>query len=641
MIGRLRVFVKEYSSLWWIVLIALIAPSFFRFNYQDPNKRAVATVNGEPLELSEFKRLSQMMQSERQMFNQRYGLNLDVAVDPIAVVDRGVESIVLNDLVRAQGIVINPEVLSSLIRSSMCQMFGIKPNQFSVDFYNYYIKQTGMDVRDFESEQERALARSMVEELVGAAAYSPRFAREEEFLGKKSFALLSFVKDGYLKDAKSTPASNEELSLFYEENKNNYRLPDIKRVSYVVVDPSVYTKQITISDEQVESYYKHKKDSAYKAKDEYQIRRVLIAVPKDATPAEVERFKAKATDCLNKAKESQDAFADVAKTLSDDTKSSKKGGLSDWFTLGTFSYELEAELIKLKETGKTTSVVKSADGFEFAQLVAKKDGAYKSLDSVRKEIVKALTKRSAADMFRAEADQLLREAKDTADFVNALEDFAKDRKSKVEKTADLDQSMSQGESLENVLTQKAFGSFSEKPKKRGQFIHNEKNIIFVVTESQSGRFSSFEDVLSSIRDSFYEQKAAMLLKNDVATARKQYLIEKLSLADISKKYAHIKFYETSLIEKKDSIKGFDKDSGLNEKIFKLESPEMCATVPVLEGTVVLASLIEQQPSDKPAEKDSVDLKKTESVLLKGFIATLKRNAKIELSSEHFSASSHE
>ncbi len=639
MIGRLRVFVKEYSSFWWIILIALIAPTFFRLSHEDPNKKAVATINGTALEVAEFKRVHQMMQSERQMFNQRYGLNLDLTVDPMRVIERSVETTLLNDAAKAQGVTIHPEVLSSLIRNSMCEMFGIKPNQFSVDFYNYYIKQTGMDVRDFESEQERALARSMVEESVKAAAYAPIFAQESVDLGKKRFALLKFDKDAYLKDVKKEEIPNDDLTLFYEQNKNAYRLPDVKKLAYVVVDPSAYAKQITISDEQVEAYYKHKKDSAYKAKDDYQIRKILISVPKDASEVDVASFKAKATDCWNKAKESADAFAEVAKTLSDDQRTAKKGGLSDLFQLGTYSYELESEIIKLAGAGSVTPVVKSTEGFEFAQLVAKKDGAYKSLDSVRKEIVKALTKRTAADQFRAEADQLLREVKETSELVNALEDFAKDRKAKVEKTGELDQSMAQGEALINMLAQKAFGSFADKPKKRGHFVHEDKNVVFVVTDSLVDRYSTFVDSLPVLKDQFYAQKATALMNSDVAAARKEYLINKVSLADIAQKYPHTKLQETAFIEKADSVKGFDKDSGLTEKIFKLESPEMCASVSLADGDVVLATLVEQKDSDKKADKEPIDIKQAEDTLYRGFIATLKRTAKIELSSEHFSAPS--
>ena len=633
MIGQLRNGVKQFKSLWWIILVALIAPSFFNKGVQDPAKKAVAVINGTVFDVSQFKHQHQILQSERQMFNKRYGLNLDVTVDPMRVIDQGINTIVMDQVADAQGFSVHPEMLASMIKDSMCEVFGIKPAQFNIDFYNYYIKQTGMDVRNFEKEQEHALARSMVGEAVRAAAYQPLFAVEVDKDDKKSFNLLRFAKDAYLKDVKKEEVSNDDLSLFYEKNKNRYQLPDVKQVSYVVVDPSFYNKQVSITDEQVEAYYAHKKDSMYKAKDEFQVRKMLISVPKNAPEQDVAALKLKAQECLLKVKEKPEEFVEIAKTMSDD-KTAKKGGLSEWFTLGTHAYELESEVAKLAAAGAFTPVVKTTEGFEFAQLVEKKAGAYKAMDSVKKEIVKALTKRSSSELFRASAEQLL---KNTSSIESDMFEFAKEHKTKVEKTGNIDESMTHGESLTSELAQKAFGSYTARAQKKGTFVHNDKNVVFVVTGSENNRFSRFEDIIETVSIHFYAEKAERALTSDVALAKRDYLANKMAFADIAQKYPHAKLHQTSLIESKDSIKGFDSESELTKKIFNLKSQEMCAVVSLADGDVVLASLVEV----KPCEKDEIavlpEIKKQEDELMRGFVASLKRTAKIELSSEQFTA----
>jgi hypothetical protein len=633
MIGQLRNGVKQFKALWWIILVALIAPSFFNKGMQDPAKKTVAIINGTVFDVSQFKHQHQILQSEREMFNKRYGLNLDINVDPMRVIDQGVNTIVMDQVASAQGFSVHPEMLASMIKDSMCEVFGIKPAQFNIDFYNYYIKQTGMDVREFEKEQERALARSMVGEAIRAAAYQPLFAVEIDKDDKKSFSLLRFDKSAYLKDAKKEETLNDDLSLFYEKNKNKYQLPDVKHVSYVVVDQSFYNKQVTITDEQIDAYYAHKKDSMYKAKDEFQVRKMLLTIPKQASESEIAALKAKAEESLLKVKEKPEEFAELAKTISDD-KTAKKGGLTDWFTLGTHSYELESEIAKLVTPGSSTPIVKTAEGFEFAQLVEKKAGAYKSIDSVKKEIVKALTKRSASELFRASAEQLL---KNTSSIESDMLEFAKEHKSTVESVRNLDESMSQGESLSSELAQKIFGSYTARAQKKGTFAHKDKNIVFVVTGSENNRFSQFEDIVTTISADFYNEKAEKALTSDVALAKRDYLANKMSFADIAQKYPHAKLQETLFIESKDSIKGFDSASDLVKKIFNLKSQEMCAVVSLSDGDVVLASLIGVKASEKDENTILPEIKKQEDELMRGFVASLKRTAKIELSNEQFLA----
>ncbi len=639
MFGKMR---QELRSavyyLWWVLLIALVAPSFFqRIGGMDPQKQAVITVNGDPLTVQQFKRQYSMMQSERMMFNQRYGLNLDTNIDPVVVLNRGSEGLLLDAIAQTQGYSIDPAVLGFMIKNSLAEALGFDKKLFNMNFYAYYVRQIGMTIREFEQDQEVMVKRALVDEAVRAAAYAPEFAKQASGKTKKSFKMLRFSKDAYLKDLKAESYSDEDLAAFYAENKESYKLPDTKSVEYFMIDPRRYEKDVTVSEEQVQAFYDLKKDAQYKEKDQYKMRRLLITVPMDATDAEVAAFKQKAEDLVQKATSKQDDFADLVTKASDDEKTAKKGGMTEAFSPGTYAPELEAELVKLAQVGDITPVVRTADGFECAQLVSKQLGSYKKLESVRKEIISALTKKTAHDRLKADIDSALRpDAEGEVD----ISSLAKDLNLNVETTGDLDASMAHGESIKAELAKKVFGSFMAKAVSRGSFVFNDKHVVFAVNASATDRYQALEDIKSKVSQDLMDKKAQQALDENVTSAQKAFFDGEYSFETVAKEFPGHAVYETGMMHAKDSVKGFDKEHGLTEKLFKLEASSMLARIQLKNGDVLLACLAdsEEVPGAEAASKDdSKGLESVENNLMRGFVATLKRNARIDIVNQDFFA----
>lgn len=634
--------VKSFSFLWWLVLAGLIAPSFFSRMNNDPSKKPVAHINGKVIDVARFKRQYTMMQSERQMFNQRYGLNLDLAVDPSLVIERSAESLLIDGVAQDQHLVVDPAVLSAMIRKSLSNLFGISKESFNVGLYNYYIRQSGMTVREFEEEQESTVRNSFVEDALHASAYVPRAGLVEGKDGKKSFAVLRFDKDGYIKQIKaSTSVDDATLASFFEARKDHYKLPDIKRVSYVVIDPSSYSKQVSVNDEQIEAFYNRRKDSQFKDKDHYRMRRLLIAVPDGAQSEEVAAFEKKAQEFHAKIMANKDDFAEVAKTVSDDAKTAKKGGMTEDFTLGTsFGPEIEGALVKLANNGDVTPLVRTAEGFECAQLVHRKLGAYRSLDSARKEIISTLTQRAATELLRADIDAVMRDAQ--GGDVD-LASFAKERHAKLEDTGDIDAAAAQGDGLKSEVARKVFGSFQSKPLQRGSFVFGDKHVVFAMTASEVNRYPSLADVKSKVNDDMIKKMAADALAMDVASARKAFFDEHKPLSEVAGLFKSASFHETAMIKKSDTIKGVEKDASVTASLFKLEDSSMLSKVTCKDGDIVLATLVAAEPAGSSDVAQGQDVSQTIQALgenlVTGFIASLKRNARIEVSDDQFTSGS--
>ena len=642
MIGRMKLEMKNLSYLWWIVLASLVAPSFVSRLNNDPNKKAVATINGNVLDVARFKRQYMMMQSERQMFNQRYGLNLDLNVDPSMVVDRTASAMLIDDVASAQNFVVDPAVLSAMIRKSLSALFGAHKDGFNLALYNHYIRQAGMTVKEFEGEQEATVRGSFVEDALRSAVYAPLWekhaAHKKE---KKSFAMLRFSKDAYFKHAKAEAnITDKEIEAYFESHKAHYRLPDIKRASYVVVDAHSYAKQVSMTDEQIEKFYNRRKDTQYKEKDHYRMRRLLIAVPQGSSDVDVASFKVKADEFLARIMANKDEFAEIAKSVSDDAKTAKKGGMTEEFTLGTFSPELEEALCDLSNNGDVTPLVRTQEGFECAQLVSKKMGAYKSLESVRKEIISAFTARATAELLRADIESMMKEARD-GDL--DLATFAKSRHAKVEESGDLEAASAQDEGIKGEIAKKIFGTYSEKPQSRGSFALGDKNVVFVVTASELDRYPVLETIKTKIVNDMIQKTSNEKLNNDVRLAQKAFFDEKKTLFEIEPLVALASFDKTSTLKKTDTIKGAEKDHSITQAFFKLEDSSMLSRVACQNGDIILATLLASEAHDEDDSKDhssgEQNIQMAEENLVSGFIASLKRNARIEISDDQVSSAS--
>ncbi len=641
MIGRMKKNVKNLSYLWWIVLAGLVSPSFFSRLNNDPKKRAVAVVNGKTLDVAHFQRQYRMMQAQRQSFNQQYGLNLDINIDPMNAVERGAEALLLDGVATSQRFVVDPAILGGMIRQSINDAFGANKESFNVAFYEYNIKKAGMTVREFEEEQETSVRTSFVEDALRSATYVPRAAGHHAFAGKKSFAVLRFDKSAYAKQAKSEAhLTDEAIAEYFLLNKASYRLPDVKQVSYVVVDPHSYAKQVTVSDEEIQAFYNRRKETQFKEKDHYKMRRLLVAVPEHATEQEVAALQLKAHDLHVKIMVNKDEFAEIAKNSSDDAKTAKKGGMTEDFVMGTsFNPELEKALANIANNGDVTPLVRTIEGFECAQLVYKKIGSTRSLDAARKEIISALTQRKTTELLRKDIEELMRNAQGGE---VDLSSFAEERHAKIEETGVIDASVAQGDSLKSEVARKVFGSFSSKPQQRGSFVFGEKTVAFAVTSSETDRYSNLESIKSKVVDDMVRKIAQTNLDADVALAQKAFFDTKKPLSDLAASAQHASFYETGLIKKTDTLKGVEKDHSVTASLFKLEDASMMAKVTCRDGDIILATQIASEQSshdDADAEKGDVDVKSVEENVVSGFIASLKRNARIEVNDDVFSSGS--
>lgn len=147
-----------------------------------------------------------------------------------------------------------------------------------------------------------------------------------------------------------------------------------------------YVKAHPVTDKEVGDAYERAK--AQPSETEYRARHILVK-----TEAEAKKVIA---DLGKKAK-----FEDLAKKLSQDPGSAKKGGELDWSDRGAFVKEFSDAMAGLKKGETTKTPVKTQFGWHVIRLDDIRDQKLPPLDVVRGEIVRQIQQQRVRDAITA------------------------------------------------------------------------------------------------------------------------------------------------------------------------------------------------------------------------------------------------
>ncbi|MBD2779496.1 peptidylprolyl isomerase [Xenorhabdus szentirmaii] len=189
----------------------------------------------------------------------------------------------------------------------------------------------------------------------------------------KSIEALQKVTDAELKD-------------YYDANSKRFIAPEKVKVSYLKMDAEDELKNVTVSDSDIEKYYKNNL-SKYT---------VEIGSKKYSFIQLSSESEAKAV--LDELKKGAD-FSQLASEKSTDKYSASKGGDLGWMEENSQPGELKSA--NLTQKGQLSGVVKLVNGYGIFHLDDIKPQVIKPLAEVRSEIEKIVKQEKAIDAFYA------------------------------------------------------------------------------------------------------------------------------------------------------------------------------------------------------------------------------------------------
>lgn len=403
--------------------------------------------------------------------------------------------------------------------------FKNKDGKFDRDLFKKFLAKNGFDEERYVKEIANDVVAAMVIQTIPMTApvNLEQAVEMESFKQEKRLADVVTITSKNL-GAVAKPSS-EEIKKFFEENRQNYSAPEVRKVSYLRFSKSDFVKDFTISEQEIAAEYEKNKQNYLQP--EVRIFSHILFEDEPKAKEFSEKFKAAKSANL------QNEFAKLAKEiLNKDAKSLK-------LTVTKKDLIPELSSVFAMKQNEVSEILKSPLGFHIFLLDEIKESKPLALSEVKAGIKQ--------DMLRGREEKVLQakitEIDDQILATNSLEEVAKKFGLKYFQPIDLD---SAGKSAkgEEIVAIKDLENFAKNAfvAKQGQAskifyaINSSGFYALKVEKIEAAHDRKLEEVESQVVADLTKKnsvKALEKLANDIAKEVKE---KPSSLAEIVKKY---------------------------------------------------------------------------------------------------------
>jgi len=308
---------------------------------------------------------------------------------------------------------------------------------------------------------------------------------------------------------KQIQPSEAELKAFYERNKATYNnsIPEKRKVQYVLVDTAKILSDIPVTKEDLQGFYDQHRDD-YRVPEQVSVSHILIKTPLPGPDGKVdakgtEEARKKAEDVLKQLKAGGN-FADLARKYSEDPGSGKNGGSLGWIGRGRTVPEFEKTAFSLAK-GSTSDLVQSSYGFHIIRVDDKQAAHVKTLDEVKDQIEESIKQQKAAQVAANQVNALLGQARtvglEKAAAAKGLQVISTDFVSRTDTLPGIGNSPQ--------FTSAVFGQAEKAPPDQVQLPQG--YAVFEVLAIKPPATPTFEEIRSRVESEFKNERVAALL----------------------------------------------------------------------------------------------------------------------------------
>ncbi|MDX2165316.1 MAG: SurA N-terminal domain-containing protein [Gammaproteobacteria bacterium] len=205
-----------------------------------------------------------------------------------------------------------------------------------------------------------------------------------------------FSRDIHLRD--------EDVKNYYQTHQNEFQSPEQVSLQYLELSLPAIKAQMHFDETKVQQYYENNIES-YTKPASWHVAYILIKIPQDASPADVEGAEKRMDDIQHQLK-SGARFSVLARKYSQDIASSKSGGELDWFSAGTLDPSFEKAVANLKSVGDVSEPVRTSYGLSLIKLLGVKKAEVMPFSAVKSQVESTLAEQQAEQIFSQESDKL-------------------------------------------------------------------------------------------------------------------------------------------------------------------------------------------------------------------------------------------
>jgi peptidyl-prolyl cis-trans isomerase D len=587
MLDRMR---RHKNWLKWslaLVVVAFVALYIPEFTRNEANSASpygvVATVEGRDITVARFRRA---YQQQINLYRNAYGGNFDEnLIRQLGIEQRVVQQLIEEEAAlaeaRRQGITASDAEVQARILS--LPVFQENGQFIGRERYRQILQSQNPPIRenDFEEDVRRSI---VVEKLEGALTdwitvadkdVDAEFSRRNE---KVKLALVSFPADKF---KEGIVVSDADITSHFEANKEQYRIPEKRKIKYALIDIQALRQRTTVSPQDVQRYYDDNREQ-YSTPEQVQASHILLKTEGKDDAA----VKKQAEEILAKVKGGAD-FAELAKKVSEDTVSAAKGG-----DLGTFSrndmVKEFADAAFALAPGQVSDLVKSQHGYHIIKGGEKKPATSRTLDEVRAQIEDVLKSERA----QKDADRIASDLAGKLPKPEDLETVAKPRGLTVAESGSFSRTepVITGLGVAPAVAQRAF---ELKQGEVSEAIRTPQGLAFVaLTGIEELRVPSLDEVKARVREDIQKTRAIEAARQKASSVAAQF---KSGDFDAAAKAAGVEARTSELVPRGSALPDVGVSAAIDTAAFALPAGGVSEPIVTENGAAIVKVLEKEAP----------------------------------------------
>jgi len=379
------------------------------------SSQTIAKIGGDTISAAEFdQRYRSVYQQQQSLYQGNLSPELVRALDlPRQVLDGMIDNrLQLEEAKRLNLRVSDEEVSNYVISYPAFQQNG----QFvGKERYLQVLAANRLNHERFEEEVRESLLAQKYLALVKATVFVPDSDLRKEFAARNERATMEYVKIPSNRLESGAGPTDADLKTYYEKHKDRYRLPEQRRVKYLLVDRARVSAKIVIPGSELSAEYARRKES-FGVPEQVTAAHILIRAEAAKGPAADAEAKLKAESLAERAKKGED-FAKLANENTEDPSGKGSGGQLPPFSRGQMVPEFERAAFAL-EPGQIAGPIKTQYGYHVIKLISKTPPRVRSFEEVKAQISSELaSKRAETETDRRGRDlaERIKHLKNTSD----------------------------------------------------------------------------------------------------------------------------------------------------------------------------------------------------------------------------------
>lgn len=369
MLKVLRDNLRHLAWVLWLVIAAFILLEFGAFGgLSGGGGNAAATVGGQTVSYDDYRTEYQNLEA---YFRQAYGEQFTEEVAEQfglrqRALEQAVERVVLMGEARRLGLAVGDAEVREAIHD-MPELQDEEGRFVGGKEYHERLRRARMSPEVFERDLRQRLLLDKLNRILAETVYVTPSEVEEAYREEVERASIRYVQQPAAELAGEVQLDREELAAYLEANREELRLPEQRRVAYLLVDNSRLRDQVEVGEAEIRAYYDANPDE-FTQEEQVQARHILLRTGEDRT---VEEAKAE-LEAIRVRIEGGEAFAQVATEVSEDPGSAARGGHLGYFGRGRMTPEFEEAAFEAP-VGEIVGPIETPFGVHLLEVTERRD----------------------------------------------------------------------------------------------------------------------------------------------------------------------------------------------------------------------------------------------------------------------------